>query len=425
LVLRLANKETHGSHPRVRKAEKVLAETRLWTKEYVIIGLVNLLTAMNFYLLMIIVSEYAMITFDSTPGEAGFAASIFIIGALIARLFAGKWMMRVGYKQMLGVGVVACLVMTLFYFGVNSVIILLLVRFFHGAAFGITTTAAATIVSDIIPPERRGEGIGYYSLSQTVATAIGPFVGIFLSQHGSYSMIFVACSLVAGVSLLLSPFLSLRQRVYTEEQLQETKGFKLSNLVETRVIPIAIVCLLIYLGYSSIVSFLTVYAKEIHLVDAASFFFIVYAALVLVSRPVVGRVFDLKGENSIMYLAIVVFASGVFLLSRSYHGYELLLAAALVGLGFGAIQSSTQAIAVKITPLHRLGLANSTYFMFSDIGMGIGPLLVGFIIPFTGYRGMYTVVSFVALACLVIYFFVHGRTVKSGEQEQVFTRAGI
>lgn len=121
-----------------------MKEARLWTKEYVIIGLVNFLTAMNFYLLMIIVSEYAMNRFDSTPGEAGFAVSIFIIGALIARLFTGKWIVRIGYKQMLSVGVVACLVMTLFYFRINSVIILLLVRFFHGAAFGITTTAAAT-----------------------------------------------------------------------------------------------------------------------------------------------------------------------------------------------------------------------------------------------------------------------------------------
>ncbi len=402
-----------------------MKKPQLWTKEYVIIGLVNFLTAMNFYLLMIIVSEYAMNRFDSTPGEAGFAASIFIIGALVARLFAGKWMVRIGYKQMLQAGVLACLIMTLFYFWVNTVIVLLLVRFLHGAAFGITTTAAATIVADIIPPERRGEGIGYYSLSQTIATAIGPFVGIFLSQHGSYSMIFAACSLVAGISLLMSPFLSLRPKVYAEEPMQGTRGFRLSKFVETRVIPIAIVCLLIYLGYSSIVSFLTVYAKEIHLVDAASFFFIVYAALVLISRPVVGRLFDLKGENTIMYLAILVFALGVFLLSRSYHGYELLLAAALVGLGFGAIQSSTQAIAVQITPLHRLGLANSTYFMFSDIGMGIGPLLVGFIIPFIGYRGMYTVVSGVALACLFIYYLVHGRVAASDRQEHALTRTNI
>jgi MFS family permease len=142
----------------------------------------------------------------------------------------------------------------------------------------------------------------------------------------------------------------------------------------------------------------------------------VFAVVVLISGPTVGRVFDLKGENSIMYPAIMIFAIGMFLFSHSYHGYVLLLAAALVGLGFGAIQSSTQAIAVKITPPHRLGLANSTYFMFSDIGMGIGPLMIGFIIPFIGYSGMYTVVAIIALACLLFYYLLHGKTAKSGEQ---------
>jgi MFS family permease len=180
-------------------------------------------------------------------------------------------------------------------------------------------------------------------------------------------------------------------------------------------IRISIICMLIYLCYSSIVSFLTVYAKAINLVDAASFFFIVYAILVLITRPAVGRLFDSKGENSVMYPAIFLFAIGMLLFSHSCHAHTLLLAAALIGLGLGAIQSSTQAIAVKITPPHRLGLANSTYFMFADIGMGIGPLLVGFIIPFLQYRGMYMMMSIVAFVCLLLYYLLHGKNIKPGE----------
>jgi len=92
-----------------------------------------------------------------------------------------------------------------------------------------------------------------------------------------------------------------------------------------------------------------------------------------------------------------------------------LVSAALIGLGFGAIQSSTQAIVVKITPQHRLGLANSIYFMFSDIGMGIGPLLVGYMIPFTGYSGMYMVMAMVGAVCLLLYYLLHGKKAKYGE----------
>lgn len=361
---------------------------------------------MNYYLLMIIVSEYAMNEFGASSSQAGFAASIFVIGALIARLFAGKWIARIGYKKMLCVGVIASIVITLAYFWVNGIVLLLVIRFLHGAAFGITSTSSATIVADIVPVDRRGEGIGYYSLSQTLATAIGPFLGMFLSQHGSYGMIFVACTITSAISVAITPFLSLRKTELTEEQIKGMHGFKPSNFIERKAVPISIIALLIYVCYSSVVSFLTVYSKEIHLVDAASFFFIVYAVVVLASRPAVGRTFDRRGENVIMYPAILIFAIGMFLFSQSYYGIVLLLAAAFIGLGLGAIQSSTQTIAVKVTPYHRMGLANSTYFMLADVGMGLGPLLVGFLIPFSGYRGMYTVVTIVALACIFLYYLV-------------------
>nr|AXS01267.1 Major Facilitator [uncultured bacterium] len=372
---------------------------------------------MNFYLLIIIVSEYAITEFLAPSSQAGFAASIFIIGALIARLFSGKWLARVGYKKMLCIGIIANIIMTLAYFGINSIAMLLVVRFLHGAAFGISATSATTIVADIIPKERRGEGIGYFSLSQTLATAIGPFFGMFLSRHGSYNMIFAVCAITSVISLVIAPFLSLRKIELTEEQISSTKGFKPGNFIEYRAVPISIISLIIYLCYSSIVSFLTVYAKAINLVDAAGFFFIVYAVMVLITRPAGGILFDSKGASSVMYPAILLFAIGMFMFSRSYHGYVLLFSAALIGLGFGAIQSGTQTIAVKVTPQHRLGLANSTYFIFADIGMGIGPLLVGFIIPVLNYRGMYTLVSIVALSCIFLYYFLHSSNVRAGRVE--------
>ncbi len=389
---------------------------KLWTKEYILTTFINFLTALNFYLLMIIVSKYAMNKFDSPPSEAGLTVSMFIVGALIMRLLTGKLIARIGYKQILCAGVIANLTMTLLYFGVNNLIFLLIIRFLNGAAFGITTTATATIIADIVPQERTGEGIGYFSLSQTLATAIGPFLGMFLSQHGSYSMIFTACAIAALFCIVMAPFLSLRKMNLTEEQSREMQERKLSNLIEFGVIPISIIVLLIYLCYSSIVSFLAVYSQEIHLVYAASFFFIIYAVAVLLSRPTVGRFFDLKGENFIMYPAILIYAIGMLWFSHSYHGYELLLAAVLIGLGVGAIQSSTMAIVAKITPQYRLGVANGTYFMFADLGMGVGPLLVGFLIPFIGYRGMYTSISAMILACLLLYYLLHGRKAKPGEK---------
>jgi len=382
---------------------------KLWTKEFIINAVINFLSALNFYLLMIIVSEYAMTTFGSLPSEAGFAASIFIIGALISRLFTGKYIVHIGYKKMLFIGVAASFIMTLAYFLINSVMLLLVVRFFHGAAFGAATTASATIISDIIPKERRGEGIGYFSLSQIIATAIGPFLGMLLSRHGSYFIIFTACAAAMAISIVIMPFLSLRKTEFSNQQISAKKGFRISDFIEPKAVLISTVCLLIYMCYSSIVSFLSVYAKEINLVDTAGCFFIIYAVFVLLSRPFAGRMFDLKGENIVMYPAIAVFTVGMFLFAVSRNGFMLILSAALIGLGFGAVASSAQTIAVKVTPFHRLGLANSTYFMFCDIGMIFGPLAVGFVIPYIGYRGIYTAAAAVAFVCILFYYLLHGK----------------
>jgi len=82
----------------------------------------------------------------------------------------------------------------------------------------------------------------------------------------------------------------------------------------------------------------------------------------------------------------------------------------LIGLGFGVVQSSGQAISVKVTPRHRLGLANSTYFIFLDLGTGIGPFILGLFIPYTGYRGMYIGMAIVTFACMFLYYLLHGKS---------------
>ncbi|MDD4169774.1 MAG: MFS transporter [Desulfotomaculaceae bacterium] len=368
----------------------------------------NFCIVLNYFSLIVIISFYAMDYFHSSTSQAGLASSIFVIGTLVARFFCGRRIERIGRKRMLNTGLILSLVMTLLYFGVNSMVSLFVLRFVHGAAFGICGTATGTIVANIIPVERRGEGIGYYSLSVTLAAALGPFTSMFIAQHGSMNMIFMASAIPVALSLVSALFLSAPEIELTEEQLQEMKEFKFNSFFEPKAIPISIFGAVIYFCYSSILTFLTAYSKEINLVDAASLFFVIFSVVVFVSRPFTGRWFDFKGENLTMYPAILIFATGMLVFSQAHQGSVLLLAAAIIGLGFGTIQSSSQAISIKVTPAHRMGLANSTFFMSVDAGIGIGPFILGMLIPYTGYRGMYTVTAMVVLACTLLYYLLHG-----------------
>jgi MFS family permease len=388
--------------------------SKLWTRSFVIITLNNFLSSMNFLLLMIVMSKFATDRFGVSTALAGLAASIFVMGALVARPLCGRWIHRVGQKKTLYAGLLLSLALTVLYITVNSTALLLLIRFLHGAAHGIATVATGTIVAGVVPRQRYGEGIGYFTLGQTVATAIGPFLGLLLLQHGSFNAIVLACSVATAIGLAIVPLLSVHELELTDEQLAETRGFKLRSFIEPRVVPISLTVVVSYLCYSSVASFLALYSEKIQLADAASFFFIVYAAVMFVTRPFVGRRFDAKGENSVMYPAILIFALGLAIFSLARHGYVLLLAAAAVGVGFGAIQSSCRAITAKITPPHRMGLATSTFFIFGDIGMGVGPLLFGLLVPFAGYRGMYAAVAIVAAGSLALYYSLYGRHAGSG-----------
>ena len=382
---------------------------QLWTKDFLIDSATNFFVYLVFYLLMAVITIYAMDNLQASPSEAGLASGIFIVAALFSRVLTGSFIERVGRKKMLYIGLTVFLLATFLYFGITSLPFLFLIRFLHGMGFGIASTATGTIVASIIPQGRRGEGIGYYALSNTLASAVGPFLGMYLHQHATFNSILVLCVSLLTVSYIVTFFLTVPEIRLTKEQLDKARRFSLYNLFEFKALPIAIIGALLGVSYSSILSFLTSYAKDIHLIQAGSFFFIVYAAAILISRPLTGRWFDTKGENFVMYPTFLLLTIGLMILSQAQQGLILLLAAVFVGFGWGTFISSGQAIAVKVSSPHRTGLATSTFFAITDGGMGIGPFFLGFLVPVIGFRGLYMAMSLIGIVCMCLYYVLYGK----------------
>lgn len=384
-------------------------QPKLWTKDFIIISAANFCVGLAFYLLMTNIAVYAAGEFNASQSMAGLASSIFIIGALVFRLFAGKYIEIIGRKKMLMGGLALFLLSVLSYFPVQNLNLLLLVRFIHGAAYGISATAMATTVMDIIPRERLGEGTSYYSMSATLATAIGPFLGVFVSLRFDFTMVFLVCTIFSVISMVIALLAHIPEARINKKQLEALKGFKITNFLEAKAIPISIIIFLMGFSYSSVMSFLTSYAESIDLIDAASVFFLFYAVFILISRPFTGRLFDIKGANVVIYPALIIFALGLMLLGLTTTGFTLLLAGAIIGLGYGTMVSCCQAIAVKESPSHRVGLATSTYYICLDGGVGIGPFLLGFLIQVVGFKGMYVALAALVLACIFGYYLLHGK----------------
>lgn len=392
----------------------LLAETykdRLWTKDFINASIVNFALMMSMYLLLVTMAIYAAQEYDASMSMAGLVASIYIIGSMFGRLFGGKQISKTGSKKMLVISSFFVLIFTLMYFIPLGIFGLIILRFLHGMAMGYAFTATGTIVAQIIPASRNGEGIGYFSMSVVLSTAIGPLIGVMMITYGSFTYVFIFSTVMAVISLILG--LTVRAPQVRAPKQTGPKKFRLSDYFETRALPISIVIFIMAFGYSGILSFVTGYAQEINLVQAGSIYFTVYGITVLLSRPFTGPLLDRKGANIIMYPAMISFVIGMLIISQASFAWVFLAAAVLLGFGYGNIQSITQALAIKVTPPHRMGLANSTYFIFLDLGLGIGPFLLGYIIPAIGYRGMYVALAAVIAVGIVAYHLLHGRKDKA------------
>lgn len=185
----------------------------------------------------------------------------------------------------------------------------------------------------------------------------------------------------------------------------------LGKYLHVGVLPLASVAIPIMFCYSGVLSFMTSFAAERGLNEAASVYFLVYAVAMLITRPAMGRRLDKRGENAVLYYTLTAASIGLLLLAFAFNPVVLLLSAALLGFGVGATQSSVQALVSKYSAQEDLGKANSTYFFCLDAGMGIGPMVIGFILPTVGYLGLFVILSLIAFAACIYYGFVHGRKV--------------
>ncbi|MER2133116.1 MAG: MFS transporter [Arthrobacter sp.] len=385
---------------------------RLWTTAFSLAIAVNFFISLVFYLLMTTMALYAVERFGASDTAAGLTAGSFVLGALAARIFAGKFLDFVGRRRMLLVGLLLYTVAALFYIPAGSLGVLIAIRVLHGAAFGLASTAISASVMSLIPAGRRGEGTGYFGISTTLATAVGPFLAVLLVDRTSYSVLYMVTAVCAAASLLVALALKLPERTLTAAETAAKWRMRPADFFEPRAAAVASVMLVAGVAYSGVLTFLNSYAQEKDMVAAASAFFLIYAGIVFISRFVVGRLQDTRGDNAVVYPILTSFAVGLGLLAWAPNTTVLALAGAFVGMGFGALMPTAQAIAVTVAPDHRIGIATSTFFLILDAGIGLGPFLLGLLIPLTGLSGMYAVLTAVVAAAMVLYHFVHGRFVS-------------
>lgn len=384
----------------------------LLTTTFVLAWLINVTLYFSFYFVVTIMALYAIRQFSASDALAGFASSSFVVGATVARLFAGFVVDRVGQRPVLLVALLAATVACAFYAPVNSLFWLIVVRFLHGFGYAFASTAVMAVAQSAIPPSRRAEGTGYFALGSTLAAAVGPALALIIVDSLTYPALFWITTGVSMAGLVFGLFLRVKPRdpdVSGEDQSEaSSERFTPSDLVHPAVIPIGIFMLIVGMCYAGVITYLNAYSEERGLVAGASLFFVAYAFTMFGMRFVLGRVQDKYGDNIVMYFGMLTFMLSLILLAIAGTDWQVVVAGSLCGMGFGTLMPASQSIAVSSVPRHLMATGISTLLLLADIGIGLGPILLGLAISSIGYGPMYMMLAACVVVAAVFYQLTHG-----------------
>ncbi|WP_350271031.1 MFS transporter [Brevibacterium sp. CBA3109] len=386
-----------------------MARAQLWTKDFVVgIGL-NLSMAMVFYLLMTSMAGYAVARFSAGEAAAGFASSSFVVGAVAARVLTGKYLDFIGRRKLLIITMAVSILASVAYIFADTLVWLFAIRIIHGIAFGAGNTAIMTAIQSVIPASRRGEGTGYFGTATTLSTALGPYLGVVLPRAYDFPMLFGASAFMSLVAFILCVGIKLPKQELSDYQRRTKWHLKISTLVDRDGLRIGSIMLIAGTAYAAALVFLAGYAADNGVASAASLFFVAFAVASLVARLFVGRLQDTLGDNFVIYPVFVFNLVGNILLAMWPTMTGIILAGVFVGLGFGSLMPCMQAITVKSVPMSRVPVATASFFLLLDAGSGIGPIILGAIMPLTGGNGMFMLCAVLVALGMVVYYIVHGR----------------
>lgn len=357
---------------------------KLVTSSYCFILAANFLLYFGFWLLIPVLPFYLSEVFSAGNSTIGIILSCYTVAALCIRPFSGYFLDSFARKPLYLMAYFIFMTMFAGYIIAGSLTLFIMFRIIQGVSFGMVTVGGNTVVIDIMPSSRRGEGLGYYGLSNNIAMAVGPMSGLFLHDAGmSFTTIF-CCSLgscMAGfvcASLVKTPYKPPVRR----------EPISLDRFILLKGIPAGISLLLLSIPYGMTTNYVAMYAKQIGINVTTGFFFTFMAIGMAISRIFSGKIVDRGKITQVISAGLYLVVFSFFLLSAcvyliSWNNMVCTIVffsvALLLGVGFGIIFPAYNTLFVNLAPNSQRGTATSTYLTSWDVGIGIGMLTGGYI----------------------------------------------
>ena len=391
---------------------------KLWTKDYYLLLIMSLGAGCLSSFFISTLPIYA----EKITGSAAFAGMVsgaYALSALIARPVVGIACEKFNKIKMLLIGISMMTVICFFYNWADAILVLLILRALHGIGFGAKTTVSGVIVTDIIPKSRFAEGISIYGLYLPITNAIAPAIGLAIIGNGEldrFGTLFNLATVIGVISIILAAKIKGRrideappevegnsyEQSKIEQQIEEKTLPKTFCGFEAGVVSPSIVLGLIYIGQGCILSFLPMYCIHKGWGSCGSFFLINAIALFF-SRLIFAKIVDKINYDKLMVFAIVIFGLGLFAIPYAVNAVFIYGIAVVSGFSFGIIPMIVNILVLERCSSQRKGTAIAAYTASMDIGVGVGSILLGFILELSGYKIIYVCAAALAFISAIIY----------------------
>ena len=376
----------------------VVNKPKLWSLSYLNVCLANFLMACSFNLLMPSIPLYITEQMGVAQSKTGIVLASYAIALMFVRPFSGYIVDIYSRKKILLVAF-TCYVLIFFgYFYATTVLLFVLVRFMHGITWGLSTVSSSTLAIDVVPSERRAEGIGYYGTFMNVAMAIGPFIAIHIYNNYSFQVLLWCAIFMGMLGIGAVAFIKAPPKPRVErEKMSLDRFFLLKGW------PIFLNQLLPCFAWGTIGPFVAQYGKLIGIPNAG-IFFLFWAGGIIASRVFAGKLVD-KGkihEVNVVAMAIVAIS---FLVFATVHNIVAFCASGLfIGVGFGMMFPALQTLYINLAPNNKRGTANSTYLIGFDLGLALGMLIGGYISGHSSFEALFLVASGLCFLSIIMYW---------------------
>lgn len=386
----------------MKNTEAISKSERLWNREYIKVMIINFMLFFAFYLLTPLLPLYLNDQFKADKSMIGVVLSGYVVATLLIRPVSGFIVDSFNRKKVLSFFFFFFFILFAGYVGAGTLLLFAIVRTLHGIPFGASTVANSTVAIDVLPSSRRNEGIGFYGLSNNLAMAFAPSIGIYIyNATSNFQLLFWISFALALIGFYLTTTINIPAR----ELVKNKPHFSLDHFFLGRAWLLAINILFFGLCWGVMSNYVAIYGREkLNITDGTGLFFMLLSIGLVCSRLFGSKSLRAGKLTESCAMGVLLSTCGYTLFAFAFGPWSYYLSALLLGLGNGRMYPAFLNMFVHVARHDQRGTANSSILVSWDLGMGLGILLGGFIADYISYSAAFWVTAGMQAAGSLLFF---------------------